>query len=345
MGYSSRFSLLPLEGGGAQRRRLASLSFAFGQPPPFGHPPSMEGGISHRVSRFSPERGDLLSKFLAEVVEDFLARLFYIVDERDIFGRYDVAERKGAGLFVDDTGDEAVGLCEKVEGLGFAGRIIGFTDVGNLLQVGIVPFDGIEMVEGHARGEDIDVREAFVIDGFFNDVDKVLAIDGIGLRNEGGAGCDGHGWRIERGHRVAVRGGLGDEALGGGRRGLAFGEAVDLIVKDEVGDVHISLHRMHGMAETDGVGVAVAGADDHMGVLVCTLDALCEGKGSAVGGMSAVAVLVAADTGRAADAGDQGDVFIRPAFFRADSADGILNAVVAAAGAPVRNNGIFIVAR
>ena len=27
------FSLLPLEGGGAQRRRLASLSFAFGQPP------------------------------------------------------------------------------------------------------------------------------------------------------------------------------------------------------------------------------------------------------------------------------------------------------------------------
>ena len=26
------FSLLPLEGGGAQRRRLASLSFAFGQP-------------------------------------------------------------------------------------------------------------------------------------------------------------------------------------------------------------------------------------------------------------------------------------------------------------------------
>ena len=28
-----RFSLLPLEGGGAQRRRLASLSFAFGKPP------------------------------------------------------------------------------------------------------------------------------------------------------------------------------------------------------------------------------------------------------------------------------------------------------------------------
>ena len=39
------FSLLPLEGGGAQRGRLASLSFAFGQPPcPSGIPLPWEGG-------------------------------------------------------------------------------------------------------------------------------------------------------------------------------------------------------------------------------------------------------------------------------------------------------------
>ncbi len=36
--------LPPLEGGGAERRRLASLFFDFGQPPPFGHPPSMGRG-------------------------------------------------------------------------------------------------------------------------------------------------------------------------------------------------------------------------------------------------------------------------------------------------------------
>ena len=56
MDYSSRFSLLPLEGGGAQRRRLASLSFAFGQPLalratpcPSGIPLPWEGGrwITH----------------------------------------------------------------------------------------------------------------------------------------------------------------------------------------------------------------------------------------------------------------------------------------------------------
>ena len=43
------FSLLPLEGGGAQRRRLASLSFDFGQPI---YPLPWEGGrwVTHPVS-------------------------------------------------------------------------------------------------------------------------------------------------------------------------------------------------------------------------------------------------------------------------------------------------------
>ena len=53
MGYSSRFSLLPLEGGGAERRRLASLSFAFGQPPPFGHPPFHRKGVDGLLTHSS----------------------------------------------------------------------------------------------------------------------------------------------------------------------------------------------------------------------------------------------------------------------------------------------------
>ena len=39
------FSHLPLEGGGAQRRRLASLSFVFGQPPALRASPSTGRGI------------------------------------------------------------------------------------------------------------------------------------------------------------------------------------------------------------------------------------------------------------------------------------------------------------
>ena len=58
MGYSSRFSLLPLEGGGAQRRRLASLSFDFGQPPalrasPF-HRKGVDGLLTHSSTLHYP---------------------------------------------------------------------------------------------------------------------------------------------------------------------------------------------------------------------------------------------------------------------------------------------------
>ena len=66
-------SLLPLEGSGAERRRLASLSFAFSQPLPFGHHPSMGRGdgllipllppSSGRRWRVAPEVGFALFRF------------------------------------------------------------------------------------------------------------------------------------------------------------------------------------------------------------------------------------------------------------------------------------------
>ena len=268
-----------------------------------------------------------------------------MVDEPYVFGGDDVSEGNALFFFVDDAGDKAVCFRQEVEGFGFAGGVIGFADVGNLFQMFVVPLDGVHVVEGDAGGEDVHVGESSVVHCFFNDVHQVFAIDGIGLSHEGGAGGDGHGGDGQRGQGVSVRGGLGDEAFGGSGGCLAFGEAVDLVVEDQVGDVHISLHGMHGMAQADGVGVAVAGAYDEVGVFVGAFDALGEGKGPAVGGVGAVAVLVAADTGGAADAGNQGDVFIGPAFFGTDGGNSVLDAVVAAAGAPVWYDGIFIVSR
>ena len=66
------FSLLPLEGGGAQRRRLASLSFVFGQPPALRASPFHGKGVdgllipllppsSGRRWRVAPEVGFALS--------------------------------------------------------------------------------------------------------------------------------------------------------------------------------------------------------------------------------------------------------------------------------------------
>ena len=285
-----------------------------------------------------------LSKLFAQIFKKFLRWFFYVVREADVFGRYDVTERKDAGFFINHAGDQAVGFCQKVEGLGLAGRVVCFTNVGNLLQVFIVPLDCIEMVEGHARGENIHIRETFVIHCLFNDVYQVLAIDGVRLGNESSTGSDSHGRCIKGSHGVAIWGSLGNEALGGSRRCLAFGKPINLVVEYQVGDIHISLHGMHRMTEADGIGVTVAGAYDHVSVFVGTFDALSKRKSSAVGGMSAVAVLVTADTGRATDAGNQSDAFIWPAFFGTNRTDGVLNAVVAASRAPVRYNSIFIVA-
>ena len=53
MGYSSRFSLLPLEGGSAQHRRLASLSLPSANPLPFGHPPSRGRGVDGLLTHSS----------------------------------------------------------------------------------------------------------------------------------------------------------------------------------------------------------------------------------------------------------------------------------------------------
>ena len=57
MGYSSRFSLLPLEGGGAQRRRLALRSFAFAQPPALRASPFLGKGGDGFSPLFPPSSG------------------------------------------------------------------------------------------------------------------------------------------------------------------------------------------------------------------------------------------------------------------------------------------------
>lgn len=73
-----------------------------------------------------------------------------MVDEADILRRYDITERNSILLFINDTGHKAVGFRQQVKGIGFARGIVGLTDIGNFLQVFIVPLNRIEMVEGYA---------------------------------------------------------------------------------------------------------------------------------------------------------------------------------------------------
>ncbi len=51
-------SLLPLEGGGAERRRLASLSFVFDQPPALRASPFHRKGVDFYHLYLLPQKGD-----------------------------------------------------------------------------------------------------------------------------------------------------------------------------------------------------------------------------------------------------------------------------------------------
>ena len=184
-----------------------------------------------------------------------------------------------------------------------------------------------------------------MINRFGNDIHHILHVDGIRLRHESSARGKSHGRSVKRGEGIAVRRRLGHKAFGRHGACLPFCQAVNLVVENDIGDIHISLHRMEGVSQTDGVRVAVTGADDHMNIFVGAFDALGKRKRASMGRVGAVAVLVPADAGRTADTGNQNDIFIRPAFSRTDSGNRILDPEVAAPGTPVRHDSIFIISR
>ena len=140
-----------------------------------------------------------------------------MVDEPYVFGGNDVSEGDAFFFFINDAGHQAVCFRQEMEGFGFAGGVVGFTDIGNLFQVFVVPLDGVHVVEGDTGGEDVHIGESFVVHCLFDDVHQVSAVNGIGLSDEGGAGGNGHGRYGQRGQGVSIRRGLGNEAFGGSR--------------------------------------------------------------------------------------------------------------------------------
>ncbi len=286
-----------------------------------------------------------LPKFCQKRLKELVGRFFYVVDEAAIRCRGDGVVGKGARFLVDQAGHEAFRFRKKREGRRFGGWVVARAHIFDFLQMFLVPLRRVEFIEGNAGGEDIDVGETAVVDGFFDEVHELLRIESRGLRDEAATGGDGHGDGVEGRRRVSVGGRLCHEALAGGRAGLAFREAVDLVIKDEIRDVHIPFHRVHRVPEANRVGIAVAGADDGVEVFIGAFDALREGERAPVRGVRAVAIVIAADAGRAADTGNEGDIFKSPAFLGADGRNRILNPEVAAAGAPIRNDFVFIFSR
>src|SRR5208283_5359851 len=145
-------------------------------------------------------------------------------------------------------------------------------------------------------------------DGLLDDRGHARKVGGGGLGDEAGAVGQHVEQRVHRLLQAAVERGGGDPALLGGGRELALGQAVDLVVHDHVGDVHVAPDRVGDVAAADGEAVAVAARRQHQEVRVGHLDALGDGQGPAVDAVEAVGGGVAGDAAGAADAGDEGDL-------------------------------------
>src|SRR5579859_357497 len=157
-------------------------------------------------------------------------------------------------------------------------------------------------------------------------------IDAAG--DERGFGADGEGNGIERAIERAVRRGFCFFVQLGRRRILAFGEAVNAIVEKENFEADVAAEHVNGVIAADGEGIAVTGGDPNFEVGTNGFEAGGDGGRAAVNGVKAEGVHVIRKAGRAADAGDDDEIFALDAEFGEDGLDGGENGVVSAAGAP-----------
>src|SRR5262249_26694346 len=110
--------------------------------------------------------------------------------------------------------------------------------------------------------------------------------------------------RINRILDAAMRGALGLHAFDACRRGLTGSEAVDLVIHDDIGQVHISSHRMQEMIAAYAVAVAIATDTDHLQIMIAELHPGADGQRTAVQRVHSVGVHEARKVRRATDTTD-----------------------------------------
>ena len=110
--------------------------------------------------------------------------------------------------------------------------------------------------------------------------------------------------RPERGRRRA-------RADPAGRRILALGQAVDLVVEQQDLAVEVAAQHVHRVVAADRQRIAVAGDDPHVEFGIGELDPGRHRRRAAVDGVEAVGRHVIRKAARAADAGDEHGLFAR----------------------------------
>ena len=180
---------------------------------------------------------------------------------------------------------------------------------GRLPVAGVVPFifelpysrleelEVVVMVVGDTGAEDVDEREALVLDRFLDELREVLDVGAEApsdisraVHDRGRKGIDG---KLEVSEGRAL--GLHVGAAGG--RDLARGQAVDLVVHHQVGEVDVAARGMHQVVSADAVAVPVAAGRDHGELVVPQLGARRYRERAPVQGVHTVRIDVAGQVG------------------------------------------------
>ena len=126
-----------------------------------------------------------------------------------------------------------------------------------------------------------------------------------------------------------------------GRRILALGQAVDLVVEQQDLAIEVAAQDVHRVVAADRQRVAVAGDDPHVQFGIGELDPGRERRRAAVDGVEAVGRHVIRKAARAADAVDEHGLLARDAEVGHGPLHGFQHRIIAAARAPAH----FLVAR
>ena len=125
-------------------------------------------------------------------------------------------------------------------------------------------------------------------------------------------------------------------AFVGGRGGLAGGQAVNLVVHNDISEVQISPHGVDEMIQADAIAVSVAARDDHVQVMIGKLGAACHGDRAAVEAVDAVGVEKARQIRGTANPRNHENVLGRELQLLGRNLERTEHAEIAASGAPVR---------
>ena len=235
------------------------------------------------------------------MLEDIFGRAVHVVEDTEFAGVLKGGELVG-GVFVGDI------VACFILGSAVPFLLLDDFKFTTLARDAVVEGTG---VEHDAFAEGLDDAEPFMTDGAFEDFLHVLDLHGVGAADETGSRSQNLFHRIDGLVDGSGGVGLGFVADGAGRAGLHFGQAVNKIVHDDVGQAEIFAGGMVQVISPDGKSVAVTTEDEDMTVRAGQADGGGKGQGATVNVVHAMGVHEIGETAGASDACNRDDLLVR----------------------------------